>query len=423
MFLMSEKIKVLILGNSQSNFLNQLYSQIKKRDNSFDFFVNNYWDLSKGEVNFLTLPYNSFFDFKNQPISKWKHLKSFVQFSCTRFFWKIIFFEISQNSNLRKIKDIILDFSKAKYRAKEYIDPLQMDLIHFHFCVPQNLQEIFFINPKTKIICSFWGSDLLRFTGVSNVFYVGRALKRANSITIQTLELAEILYSKYGRNFKMKTEILRFNLGIEILEEIDLNRGNEKLINQFKERYKIPLDKTQISLGHNSFSENNHLLMIDEIRKLPKKISDNLVFVLHLGYGGEINYIKKLIELALHEQNIELIVINQFFDAKEIALLRLSTELFIHMPTTDALSAAMTEVLYAGNIVITGAWLPYGILKRNGIFFYEIEEFYELKPMLISILKNSSALKKYHNRELIRNFLLPGVTTPKWIQLFNKTSI
>ncbi|RKS45128.1 hypothetical protein BC962_2804 [Gillisia mitskevichiae] len=419
---MNNEIKILILGIGQSNFLNQLYGEIIKKDDNLKFSIDKYSDLSNGKVETLNLPYEEFYDFKSELIPKWELRKTILDFSKTKFFWQIIFFEISQRKSSKEIKNLLFDFAKAKYRVENFINILDLDIVHFHFCVPENLKEIYFLNSKIKTICTFWGSDLMRATGVSNVFYVKKALEISNVITVQTPELSEILYCKYGRKFSLKLTNLLFTLGINIFNEIDVYREDIAILNDFKKRHSIPLDKIVVALGHNAFSENNHLLMIEQIKTLPKIVSCKFAFLIHLGYGGNKKYINSLQEIAGIELELHFIIITEFFNAKETALLRLITDLLIQMPISDALSAAMTEVLYAGNTALAGAWLPYGILRRNGVSFLEIENFSELPKTLEMFSLNHHNINNgnSNNCKSLKNLIFPEKTTPVWIRLFEK---
>ena len=94
----------------------------------------------------------------------------------------------------------------------------------------------------------------------------------------------------------------------------------------------------------------------------------------------------------------------------------------IQMPITDALSGTMTEVLYAGKSVVAGSWLPYNILKKHDIHFYELKDFENLPEFLESFLTNfeSYKLRNKSNAHAIRQFLFPERTTRDWINLFNR---
>ena len=413
--------KILILGIAQSNFLNQLYSSVYDLDNSFEFAIDGYKEFSNETSNLPNLPYQEYFSFKTKPITKWLLYKNTIFLFSERFFWQVLLFDISIGKSFKSIKKNLLSFARARIRVKEYIQPLEYDVFHFHFCSPKNLREIFFLPKDSKIICTFWGSDLMRLTGVSNVFYVSKALEKTDMITLQTPEMVQIFCSKYGHKFLPKLNTLRFVLDDKIFKEIEKNENHLDRINRFKKRFKIPLNKTVIAIGHNAAPENNHIKIIDQLRFLPEKIKEQTVFVLHLSYGSiGMDYISSLSNLAVKEVDINIHIIQDHFNAEEIALFRLCTDILIHLPISDALSSSMTEVLYAGNSVITGAWLPYGVLKRNGIQFQEIEDFEEINNSLESLL-DSGHIRSYSqsNKKCIEEFLLKENNTIRWINLFN----
>jgi len=100
------------------------------------------------------------------------------------------------------------------------------------------------------------------------------------------------------------------------------------------------------------------------------------------------------------------------------------TDVLVQMPVSDALSAAMTEVLYAGNLVIAGSWLPYGILRRHGINYTEVTDFSELPKTLEFLIQNldKSKLEITDNTSNIQKFLSIERTSREWISLFNNTA-
>jgi hypothetical protein len=409
--------RILVLGIGQSNFLNQLYSGIILENNDFEFFINEYKEFSKIKKAEKELPYTKFYSFDNSPMSKFGFRKTFLKFGMTKFFWKTIFFELGLGFSFKRIKNVLIDLTKKKYITDRYINPLNFDIIHFHYIVPENLREIYFLSKNTKIICSYWGSDLLRTDGLANYFYVREGLEIANGISVQTMEMAEMLYCKFGRKYQSKLKSLRFTLDTKIFNEIDNYRDEKETIATFKRKYDIPLNTITVMLGHNGFPQNNHLKMINELEKIPKHINAQFSYVIHMSYGASEDYIKKIKEL---ETSLKLIVITDFLGIKEIALFRLCTDLFIQLPTTDALSAAMTEVLFAGKDVVVGSWLPYGFLKRIGINYFEIEEFENLPYFLASYIEKHKKLELLENRDIIIKELFPHKTTPEWIELYNR---
>lgn len=422
---MNKKLKILILGIGQSNFLNQLYSEILNRSDTFEFSINGYFDLSKGVVKNKDLPYVEFLNLENYYPSKLKQLKYGFYFFNKRFFWRIAFFELSQKLSLSNLKKKLQVHIIAKYLAEEVINNLNIQAVHYHFGIPENLILGNYIKEEIPSIVSFWGSDLMRVTGEENVFYVRRALQNCSAITLQTPEMAEMFYCKYGREFSQKMHILRFNLNADIFKQIDAFKNHETEIKKNKERL-LPNSKSFIiAIGHNAFPENNHFKIIAAIKSLPPEVRSNVSLVMHLSYGGNQNYIESLKDLVEKEESLDIRVITEFLAPRDMALFRVLTNLMIQMPASDALSSAMTEVLYAGNTVVAGGWLPYGLLRRKGVHFLESESFREL-PQLINdaYFEYEYYLDKNRNNSLIiRNFLFPDKTSPKWIDLFQSVFV
>lgn len=419
---MKHKMKILILGIGQSNFLNPLYGEILKRYPTFEFFIDTYYDLDKEKNKSKPEIYSHFFNFKNSSISKWGFRKALMSLIFTKFFWEIIFFEWKQKKSFKEIKKIIFGFAKTKYYVENYINPLKMDIIHFHFCTIENLKEIHYLSRETKTICSFWGSDLMRFNEAQDIFYVRKALGKADSITLQSPEMAKMMEIKYGNSLRQKVTTLRFTLEIKIFKKIDELKSKDDWKILFKNRLNIPDDKIVVALGHNGFEANNHFLMIEQIEKMPRNLINKYVFVLHISYGGTEEYKKSLIRLS-KDTDLPLLVVTEFFGPTDVAKFRLITNLLIQMPTTDALSSAMTEVLYAGNTVVAANWLPYDILGKNGVRLMILNGFNELPGFLEDFSENSVGYnaENRQNSKAIKEFLFPEKTTSDWVRLLKKT--
>lgn len=76
-----------------------------------------------------------------------------------------------------------------------------------------------------------------------------------------------------------------------------------------------------------------------------------------------------------------------------VSKFRAITDIFIHAQTTDAISCAMIEHLFAGSIVINGEWLKYGILDENDISYEIFKNFDSLPKVLERAIDNIEELK------------------------------
>ncbi|HAO07851.1 MAG TPA: hypothetical protein DCQ50_12920 [Chryseobacterium sp.] len=421
---MNNTIKILALGISQSNFLNQLYGDLRKKYDHYSFAIDNFFDISRGQLkNDDSLYSNSYF-FEKEKISRFESIKTFLNFSREKLFWEVFYFELSKGKTYKETYYFLRSMAYNKAIVERYILPLDFDVFHFHYCNPQNLRYLHFIPKGRKVVCSFWGSDLMRETGIDNVFYVTKALQNADVITVQNHELAEMLYCKYGREQAKKTKIIQFTIHTEIYDKIDELRNNQEKINDFKLKYHLPVNKTIIAVSHNAFRGNQLLEILTELEKLSKPVKDRISVLLHLGYGREKKYLDELSQF-ISESDLNIVEIHSYFGPEEMALLRLSTDIMIQMPISDALSGAMTEILYAGKQVYAGAWLPYGILRRNGVSFFEIDEHKKIPQSIEDYFSRRESLinQNKFNPDKIKNFLFPDKTTADWNQLFHHLSI
>lgn len=414
---MPKSYRILILGIGQSNFLDQLYGKVKEldKDNSFKFSINTYKEFFQVERDKHDKPYDKFFEFKPRTLERGEFRKTIIKLAFQRIFWITIYFGIKERSSWKKIKNRIGHIVKVKHLVEQTIIPFQFDIVHIHFCIPEYLLPIYFFKKKMKTVCSFWGSDLLRVNDPKDIFYQKFFLNRVDQITVQTSEMAEILFSKVSRKLKDKTKCLKFTLAQDIFDNIDRFREEKELLNVFKKNIGLPSNKIIVSIGHNGFPENNHIEIINELTQLKNYQLQNFCFFIHASYGASTEYIDKLKQIDF----LDIRIITEFFESVKIAKLRLITDLLIQMPTTDALSAAMTEVLYAGNSVLSGSWLPYEEFKRKGIFHSEIKSF-DLIPGFLSKFDNNRISKDLQtiNRINLKRYFFPDATTPEWIELY-----
>jgi hypothetical protein len=104
-------------------------------------------------------------------------------------------------------------------------------------------------------------------------------------------------------------------------------------------------------------------------------------------YGNEIKY-KELVIDNLNQFPFSQTTFSEYLDDIDNARLRLSSDIMIQLQANDQLSGAMQEHLFAGNVVITGAWLPYKLFRSKGIFFREIQEIANIGDELVYCLNN-----------------------------------
>ena len=233
-------------------------------------------------------------------------------------------------------------------------------------------------------IISFWGSDLFRTSDFENFVLQKRAVERANLITTHSIEMREIILSKFGRHLKDKIMYTKFPPHDYLYKLIrsEYDRKNQ-IKSSFGEKFGLDSTKKWIVIGHNGSPFNNHLEIVSQLSALTMEEKRKYLFIIPIAYKepetGE--YVKSL-TTSLANSGLTGTIFNHFLSWEDLAKFRCLTDVMIHLPSSDALSGAMTEAIYAGSTIITGTWLPYSPLRNLKIELTYISEFTELASAL-----------------------------------------
>ena len=413
-------IKILLMGTVQPNFMNQLYSNLQKEE-KYNFEVHILGDNNKPPKEYR---------FKHKVIANDLQL-SFGQF-LTCFFTVCRKTSVSEFlldlrvRGIRKLGSILRERIKACALVTYTLSQERYDFVQMYYCYSNHI--IPFLSENQKFITSIWGSDLFRQSGVYSYHYQLQALNRADIISIHSVEMKEVLLAKFGRHLSDKVHVALFPQETTLYEK--LKNVSDSDVTAFKNKYDIPTDRIVISIGHNAKRENNQTKIVHELGKLDQEIKDQIVCIFPLNYGSKDKELfgKELVDLCSAHGIIGR-AFTEFFNvhqqASEYATFRKIQDVFVHLLISDALSHYVTEAMYAGNIVITGSWLPYGTFRSAGLSFNEIESIDYLAPLLSRIVQEG--LEKHlpnleSQRKAIEDKFFPEPTTVMWLNLYTEAS-
>jgi hypothetical protein len=214
---------------------------------------------------------------------------------------------------------------------------------------------------------------------------------RAAAITFANEELALNFNLFFENKYSDRIKICR--IGLRLLDTLKNIKIKNPDLATLKTHLGIPIDKIVIVIGVNSDPNCQHLKIISEIKKINTSWFEKLILVVPMTYGKYYDNIQN-VKKFLKNYPIHSIVLEHFLPDEEIAILRLVTDIMVHLPRFDQLSGAMQETLFAGNIVITGSWLPYQVFKDHGIQFLEIDALKRIPDILTTLLSDITRFKK-----------------------------
>jgi hypothetical protein len=253
----------------------------------------------------------------------------------------------------------------------------------------------YFKSSKTKLVISTYGSDFYRASDTARerlkaIYEVADAVTFTNAATQKE-------FVCYYNDFEQKVHLCRF--GLKTLDYIDKNRDISK--EEIRKKLGYAKDKIIVTCGYNATFAQQHFKIIEAIESLEDEQLQQCQFIFPLTYG-DTSYKQKLME-RLDRVTFSYKILEDFLYEDNNAYIKLASDMMINILQTDSFSGSMQEFLYAGNVVITGGWLPYRTFEEAGVFWLKIPNADALGETLSMALIKLEVLKKQteKNRKII----------------------
>lgn len=138
-----------------------------------------------------------------------------------------------------------------------------------------------------------------------------------------------------------------------------------------------------ITCGYNAHQEQHHLLIIDAINQVKDKLPKDTVLIFPLTYPKEESYINEIKE-RVKMYCLRAVFYENYLQIEDLFLMRQSTDMFIHVQSTDANAQSVQEYILLGKNVLNGSWLRYSELERDGIPYHLTESLDTLPQAILN---------------------------------------
>jgi glycosyltransferase involved in cell wall biosynthesis len=265
-----------------------------------------------------------------------------------------------------------------------------------------------FKSSKTKLVVSTYGSDFYRASDTTRerlrtIYEVADAVTFTNIVTQKE-------FVRYYNDFEQKVHLCRF--GLKTLDYIDKNRDISK--EEIRKKLGYAEDKVIVTCGYNATLAQQHFRIIEAIESLDDAHLQQCQFIFPLTYG-DTSYRQRLIK-RLERVAFNYKILETFLYEDENAYVKLASDIMINILQTDSFSGSMQEFLYAGNVVITGEWLPYHTFEEAGVFWLKVPDTDALEKTLSMAVEKLEILKKQteKNRKVIASLSSWENTIENW---------
>jgi hypothetical protein len=317
----------------------------------------------------------------------------------------------SQIYKLFSISSKVLNIYRYYLYRKLVKKMTEYDFVHAHFLNEAN-SYIVTLFKKAKRIFTFWGSDFYK-ANTKALQKVFKICETAHLITFTNEETMKAYKHKFNLKNEDNLRVCRFGLApLKYLETLNSTKLESKTI------LGLNVNKLAITLGYNMQQNQQHLSIINELVAVPD-LHKKVELIIPITYGGDSVY-KERIMGALARSSLSYKVFDTYLDDETVGHIRNASDGMIQLQVSDQFSGSMQEHLFARNVVITGSWLPYETLKRNGVEFVEIDSIDKLSASIEHIIDNFSFYYKQTdpNPAEIQKLSSWKENTPKWVQLY-----
>ena len=237
------------------------------------------------------------------------------------------------------------------------------DIVDIHFPKWHLKYAIPIIKMMTRnIVISPWGSDVLRVEDEKFIKGLRKVYSAARHVTVSKgSQIGQCVMEKFNVN---PEKMIGLGWGGESFDFFQENLG-KVTTEEAKNRFGLG-DKYVITCGYNTQREQKHEDIIYAINNVRDQLPENLALLLPFNYGRSAwsdEYTERM-KGKCEELGLDFVAVEDYLDMWDLLKLRMATDIFVHVQTTDAGSRCVMEYIQCNKKVVHGAWMKYWYLEK-----------------------------------------------------------
>lgn len=408
--------KILLFGPEVTDFLNPLAGKLKDIGYTVDLLENRKIPRNNDTITNSYSAILNYHKIVGKKITFTEILKYMFKMDFIKDYYKEIFINCLEGKcKILKSFKITINRQLLNDRFSKVLN--SYDIINFHSLSPGMLSFAKYINPDKKIILSFWGSDLYQINGIKNYYEQFEALGKADLITVQSYEMQLVVLSKFGSAVKGNIVRALFGINDSVFDRLDviMNSGIDQ---NFLKNYAIPENKIKVTICYCGNPVCNHIPIINELEKIDSETKSKIHLMVPMTYGHFSQEYFDEVKFKLDKIKITYTLLKEYLPYEDVLKMRAYSNIMIMMNKSDALSQSVSEFLYAENLLISAAWLPYSPFRLQGVFMSE-SDFPGLSAMVSNAVINYQSLKANlkDNPQKVKSFTAFSKIWKPWADL------
>lgn len=238
------------------------------------------------------------------------------------------------------------------------------DIVNIHYAKPRLSYVLPLIKKLSNhLIISPWGSDVFRVDDKRDIKRLQKVYAKAEYVTIgKESSIGQRLINVFKVD---PSKMIKLGWGGEFFDFIQEN-STSVTTEDAKTRFGLS-GRYVITCGYNAQSQQRHDAIIDAINGVRSQLPENLTLLFPFTYGTSSwsDWYKETLKNKCKELGLCYVSIEERLSMPDLLKLRMATDIFIHVQTTDAGSRSVMEYVACNKKIIHGAWIKYAYLEDN----------------------------------------------------------
>ncbi len=236
------------------------------------------------------------------------------------------------------------------------------DIVDVHFAKPRLFYALSWIKKMSDhLVLSPWGSDVLRVEGEKKIKRLNKVYAAAQFVTIgKETMIAKRLINEFGVD---PDRFINLGWGGEFFDFIQEN-AVDVTTEEAKARFGLN-NRYVITCGYNTQREQRHAAIINAISSVRSQLPENITLLFPFTYGRT-TWSEKYTEAIKDEAKklgFDVVAIEESLSMPDLLKLRMATDIFVHVQTTDGGSRCVMEYVACNKKVVHGSWIKYAYLE------------------------------------------------------------
>ena len=298
-----------------------------------------------------------------------------------------------------------LMYKVIRYKQSRFFARFQQgrryDIVNVHFPnIFMSYVYKYLRDMSGKLVITPWGSDVLR-RDKSYLKQLVSLYQKADYIaTAAKTPLGKRVIDDLG----VTPEKLVGNFfGSDVVDYVQ-ERICTVSTNDAKDRFGLS-GRYVITCGYNRREAQRHKAIISAIDQVRDQLPDNLSLLFPMSYGADtrMSYVEEC-KLECEKRNIPAVFVTNFLSLDDLFFLRMATDVFVHIQTTDANSSSVKEYILCNKKIVHGSWITYEELEAfSPLFYFPVDRLEDLGEVIVKACYSDSISIPKEVLDIVKN--------------------